>query len=122
MKAVIGGVKVGTKIVDLCKLGDKTIEELVSKVSLAIRIFCVKMIKEHVFFFYKQFSKGKLKKGIAFPTCISVNEIAGNYSPLASDETVLTEGDIVKMLAHFSSHNFYKIPTISPLLLFFWEK
>lgn len=26
-----------------------------------------------------------MEKGIAFPTCISVNEICGHYSPLVSD-------------------------------------
>jgi methionine aminopeptidase len=27
----------------------------------------------------------KLERGIAFPTCISVNEVCGNYSPCADD-------------------------------------
>jgi len=44
----------------------------------------------------KQFVKGKVKKGLAFPTCISINEVAGNYSPI-SDEVVLGEGDVVKI-------------------------
>jgi len=66
---------VGAKVLDLCKLGDKTIEELVAK----------------------QFVKGKVKKGLAFPTCISLNEIAGNFSPLGTDETVISEGDMVKI-------------------------
>ena len=36
--------------------------------------------------------------GIAFPTCISVNNIVCHYSPLESDEKVaLKLGDVVKM-------------------------
>jgi methionine aminopeptidase len=29
----------------------------------------------------------KIEKGIAFPTCISVNEILGHFSPLKGDAT-----------------------------------
>eukprot|EP01028_Stygiella_incarcerata_P001202 TRINITY_DN11910_c0_g1_i3.p2 TRINITY_DN11910_c0_g1~~TRINITY_DN11910_c0_g1_i3.p2 ORF type:complete len:426 (+),score=158.69 TRINITY_DN11910_c0_g1_i3:106-1383(+) len=43
------------------------------------------------------FKKKKLDKGLAFPTCISVNEIAGHFSPLPGDKTVLKEGDLVKI-------------------------
>ena len=43
-------------------------------------------------------SKKKLKKGSAFPVCVSVNECVGNASPLKSDEGVpLKEGDVVKV-------------------------
>ena len=67
MKAVIGGVKVGAKIVDLCKLGDKTIEELVSKVSLAIRIFLRKNDKRTCFFLLQAIFQGKVEKRNCFP-------------------------------------------------------
>merc|ERR1712205_201797 len=72
--------KVGMKILDLCELGDRTIVEECAKVH----------------------NKGKAKveakdKGVAFPTCISVNEIAGHNSPLATDETVLAADDLVKI-------------------------
>ena len=39
----------------------------------------------------------KLERGIAFPTCVSVNEICGNYSPCADDSTKLKNEDIVKI-------------------------
>jgi methionine aminopeptidase len=39
----------------------------------------------------------KLERGIAFPTCISVNEICGNFSPCADDSTKLKTEDIVKI-------------------------
>lgn len=64
----------GKKIVDICALGDKIINESVEKI----------------------YTKGKLEKGVAFPTCISVNHIAGHFSPLPDDTTVLNEGDLVK--------------------------
>ena len=39
-----------------------------------------------------------VEKGSAFPTCISVNNCVGHYSPLpAEDKIVLAEGDIVKL-------------------------
>lgn len=70
----------GAKVLDLCELGDKLINEECSKVH----------------------NKGKAKveekdKGVAFPTCISVNEIAGHASAQPGDEQVLAEGDLVKM-------------------------
>lgn len=42
-------------------------------------------------------AKKKIERGVAFPTCISVNNAVGHFSPLASDETVLEDGDMVKM-------------------------
>jgi methionine aminopeptidase len=48
--------------------------------------------------------KKKMEKGIAFPTCISVNEICGHYSPLVSDANdkekelaTLKDGDVLKI-------------------------
>jgi len=45
------------------------------------------------------FKKEKnLKKGIAFPTCISVNNCVCHFSPLKSErELVLVAGDVVKV-------------------------
>ena len=69
----------GAKAVELCSLGDASVDEAVSKI-------------------YKQKKEGKkVEKGSAFPTCISVNNIAGHASASAEDETVLAEGDLVKM-------------------------
>jgi len=47
----------------------------------------------------KQFKKEKdLKKGIAFPTCISVNNCICHYSPLNSEpDYTLLDGDIAKV-------------------------
>jgi len=73
---VVKEVQPGKVAVDLCALGDKIINEEVVKI----------------------YSKGKIDKGVAFPTCISVNNCAGHYSPLSDDRSViLQEGDVVKI-------------------------
>lgn len=46
-------------------------------------------------------AKKKIDRGVAFPTCVSVNNTVGHFSPLASDETVLEEGDMLKMYERF---------------------
>ena len=63
----------GKKIVDICVLGDKLINDRLANIY-----------------------KGK-DKGVAFPTSISVNHIVGHFSPLLDDTTVLAEGDVAKM-------------------------
>ncbi|KAJ3101163.1 putative metalloprotease arx1 [Phlyctochytrium planicorne] len=65
----------GAKVSDLCKLGDDFILDQTSKV----------------------FTKGNVEKGIAFPTCISVNELVQCYSPLQDDTLVLKPNDVVKV-------------------------
>ncbi len=55
------------------------------------------MIEEEV---KKTFSSKKSKnmeRGIAFPTCISVNQIMGHYSPLVDESSQLEDGDVAKM-------------------------
>jgi len=66
----------GKNILELCELGDKLIVEGAKSV-------------------YK--SNKKMERGIAFPTCISVNHIAGHYSPEAGDKAALKDGDVVKI-------------------------
>lgn len=70
----------GATAVSLCTEGDKLVEEATAKV-------------------YNQKKGGKkVEKGSAFPTCISVNNCVGHYSPLTSeDKVVLAEGDLVKI-------------------------
>jgi curved DNA binding protein len=75
LKKVLAKVKAGASVVDLCEFGDKEIETEVTKV----------------------YAKKKMEKGLAFPTCVSVNEIAGHYSPLRSEPTELKDGDLVKV-------------------------
>lgn len=39
----------------------------------------------------------KIEKGIAFPTCISVNNVCGHYSPLKDESSTLNNGDLAKI-------------------------
>jgi curved DNA binding protein len=65
-------------IADICDKGDKFIEEEIKKV-------------------YNNKKAKKLERGVAYPTCINVNSITLNYSPLKDESTVLKEGDIAKL-------------------------
>lgn len=80
MVQISGQCAVGMKLVDLCIMGDAMITEEVGKVH----------------------NKGKAKvedseKGVAFPTCASVNNVVGHNCPASDDEAVLAEGDLVKL-------------------------
>jgi len=72
----------GANVIDICKAGDNLIDQ---KLSLVYR------------------AKGKdgkaIDKGIAFPVCVSVNEIVCHCSPLDSDASFepLKGNDIVKL-------------------------
>lgn len=77
LKKIIDATTVGTTARTLCQMGDNLIEEETSKV----------------------FKKEKeLKKGIAFPTCISVNHVVCHFSPLLSETDIpINDGDMVKI-------------------------
>ena len=77
LQLVVAACKPGTKIVDLCEKGDSFIREQTGNM-------------------YKNVKK-KIERGVAFPTCVSVNNTVCHFSPLASDESVLQEGDVVKI-------------------------
>lgn len=70
----------GAKVIDLCQFGTAVIESQTSKL-------------------YKNKVNGMaVEKGVAFPVCISVNEVICNHSPLASEELPpLKVGDVVKI-------------------------
>ncbi|KAM9507098.1 proliferation-associated protein 2G4-like [Salvelinus alpinus] len=77
LKAVVEAAKAGETVVSLCAKGDTFIMAETGKV----------------------FRKEKdLKKGIAFPTSVSVNNCVCHFSPLKSDpEITLKDGDLVKI-------------------------
>ena len=81
MKFTIGLCKPGEKIYDICMKSDQNLKNALTKV----------------------YQKKKHFKGLSFPTCISVNEICGNFSPIAeesgmaNDYRVLKEGDVAKI-------------------------
>ena len=55
------------------------------------------MIEEEVKKTFASKKSKNMERGIAFPTCISVNHIMGHYSPLVDESTLLKDGDIAKM-------------------------
>ncbi|MEW5312787.1 MAG: hypothetical protein WDW38_004395 [Sanguina aurantia] len=73
--AIVALIKDGARIVELAKLGDSTINQEVAK----------------------SFKGKNMEKGVAFPTCVSVNHIVGHFSPLSDDTATLKEGDLVKI-------------------------
>ncbi len=81
MKFAISLCKPGEKIYDICTKTDQHMKDSLSKVYQKVRHF----------------------KGLAFPTSISVNEVCGNYSPVAEESSeafeyrVLSEGDVAKI-------------------------
>jgi len=77
LKELMAECKPGGSVRDLCVLGDKKLMEETSKS-------------------YKK--DKKITKGIAFPTCISVNNVICHYTPLLSEpDTLLADADLVKI-------------------------
>ena len=59
----------------------------------------------------KIFTSSKMRgrpRGLAFPTCVSLNNLVGHVSPMPGNTTTLQQGDLVKMfcpvifVSHFS--------------------
>lgn len=77
MQELVTKCVAGEKINTICDFGDSRLQEETSRV----------------------FKKDKeMKKGIAFPTCVSVNNCICHFSPLKSDpDRELADGDVVKI-------------------------
>ncbi|XP_077582886.1 proliferation-associated protein 2G4-like [Stigmatopora nigra] len=77
LKMLVGAAMGGVSAISLCDKGDAFIMAETGKI----------------------FKKEKeMKKGIAFPTCVSVNNCVCHHSPLKSDpDVVLKDGDLVKI-------------------------
>lgn len=67
--------QINQDITELCKLGNKRINEECSKV----------------------FNNKKVQKGVSFPVCISPNDLSGHFSPLSEESYKLSNGDLVKI-------------------------
>lgn len=72
---VSGQIKAGKSVAELCEAGDKLINEKLATV----------------------YKGKKVEKGIAFPTCVSLNNCCGHFSPLKEDSIDLKEGDVCKI-------------------------
>lgn len=55
------------------------------------------LIEEEIVKTFSSKKSKSLERGIAFPTCISVNAVMGHYSPLSDESTKLKDGDVVKV-------------------------
>jgi curved DNA binding protein len=75
LQGVLSQLAPGKDVSELCDFGDALIAQLTGQVH----------------------KTKKLEKGVAFPTCVSVNECVGQFSPLKSESRVLAEGDVVKV-------------------------
>jgi curved DNA binding protein len=77
LREVVDRCVPGASIKDTCIYGDKRLDEETTRV----------------------FKKDKdVKKGIAFPTCLSVNNYICHFSPLVSDpDIILKDNDVVKI-------------------------
>ena len=81
LKYTIEQCKPSANLYEICQASDNLIKEKLSKI----------------------YTKKKFIKGIAFPTCISLNEVCGNFAPLCenSDDPheykTLSEGDVAKI-------------------------
>ena len=65
----------GAKLIDLCK----TVDDMMNAELAAI------------------FKGKKLEKGIAFPCCLSLNNVVGHYCPADDDTVTLKAGDVAKV-------------------------
>lgn len=89
LKAVLEAIKEDADICTLCQMGDDIMLEETGKLyNKKVKVKAEKGKEE--------LSK-KIEKGIAFPTCISVNELVGHFSPLKGDTQTLKKGDLVKV-------------------------
>jgi curved DNA binding protein len=77
MSQLIEYIQPEKDVIDICSHGDQLIEEAVVKKYNKVK---------------------KPNKGIAFPTCISINNCAGHFSPIPGDTSATIKvGDVVKI-------------------------
>ncbi|CAI5741351.1 unnamed protein product [Peronospora destructor] len=75
LQGVLAQLEAGKDVVELCKFGDLVLTQRCGAI----------------------FKNKKVDKGVAFPTCISSNEIICHYSPLATESMTVKAGDWVKI-------------------------
>jgi len=80
LEGIVSQCVPGAKILDLCEFGHTVMEAQASKL------------------YTKKVNGKMIDRGVAFPVCISVNDIVCNHSPLPTEETApLKVGDVVKI-------------------------
>ena len=68
----------GADVYEICQETDKFIEEELAKTC-------------------KNKKNKDLERGVAFPCCLSINEVAGHFSPCKEDSVALKDGDLVSI-------------------------
>eukprot|EP00933_Yihiella_yeosuensis_P032690 TRINITY_DN26315_c0_g1_i1.p1 TRINITY_DN26315_c0_g1~~TRINITY_DN26315_c0_g1_i1.p1 ORF type:complete len:406 (+),score=117.68 TRINITY_DN26315_c0_g1_i1:81-1220(+) len=89
LQKVVEACVADADIATLCAMGDGILEDETGKL------------------YNKKDKEGrKMEKGVAFPTCISVNEILGHFSPLKGESRQLKDGDVAKidLACHFDGY------------------
>jgi methionine aminopeptidase len=81
LTGIIGQCLAGAKIIDVCEFGTAVINAQTAKL------------------FTKKVNGQAVDRGVAFPVCISVNDIVCNCSPLATEEMVSDNGQRFIVLA-----------------------
>lgn len=86
----------GASVLDLCEFGHTVIHTQAQKL------------------FTKKVDGRSIDRGVAFPVCISVNDVVCNFSPLPTDETVSTKFIplyiLLSCLGHFQVRNECMLP------------
>lgn len=72
LQGLVGQCIPGAKIIDLCEFGHTVLHNAAQKL------------------FTKKVNGQTIDRGVAFPVCVSVNDIVCNHSPLATEERVST--------------------------------
>ena len=86
----------GAKVLDICQFGTTVMESQTSKL------------------YNKKSSGVAVEKGVAFPVCISVNDVICNRSPLSSEELV---SFWFFFLLFFSGQGCFRFPSLPSLLV-----
>jgi len=101
LKTVLSMIKEGADVFEICKAGDAFI---VSEASKHYNKRAKLDENDKKAMNKKQLEAAEAKnegrvvlKGIAFPTCLSINEVAGHFSPMKQDTKQLKAGDVVKV-------------------------
>ena len=86
------------KYKEASKISNKVLSGLIAKclVDSDIMSLCEWSDSELLSQLSNVYNKKKEEKGIAFPTCMSVNEVCGHFSPLEKGHK-LKEGDVCKI-------------------------
>ena len=77
LQGVVGQCVAGAKILDICEFGTAVINAQAAKL------------------YTKKVNGNTIDRGVAFPVCVSVNDVVCNYSPLATDEAVRSRTCVV---------------------------